>query len=62
MTYITSVKDWVDDFKKIFSDVQYCIIYFDFTPWVGGSGKVQKCADVLYGWSLTAAAPSWLSI
>ena len=26
--------------------------YADFTSLVGGSEKVQLCADVMYGWSL----------
>ena len=25
---------------------------FMLTYWVGGSEKVQKCTDVIYGWSL----------
>ena len=25
---------------------------FMLTYWLGGSEKVQKCADVIYGWSL----------
>jgi hypothetical protein len=32
-----------------FADVQYCIIYAEI---VGGSEKVQQCADVIKGWSL----------
>ena len=26
---------------------------FGDVEWVGGSEKIQKCADVVYGWSLT---------
>ena len=32
----------------VFADVQYCI-YADI---LGGSKKAQKCADVVYGWTL----------
>ena len=32
----------------VFADVQYCI-YADI---LGGSKKIQKCADVVYGWTL----------
>ena len=47
--YITSVKGlggWVQK-GVVFADVQYCI-YADI---VGGSEKVQKYFDVIYGWS-----------
>ena len=38
---------WVQK-MAIFADVQYCI-HADI---VGGSKKVKKCGDVIYGWSL----------
>ena len=47
-------------FFLTFSTVLFMLISHFY--WVGRSGKVQKCADVICGWSLTAAAPSWLSI
>jgi hypothetical protein len=46
--YITSAKrlgGW-DHIKVIFADVHY-FIYADI---VGGSKKVQKYEDVIYGW------------
>ena len=42
--------NWVGRFRKwlSLSDVQYCI----FADIEGGSKKVQKCDNVIYGWSL----------
>ena len=45
-----SAKAWVHGLKKraVFADIRYCI----YADMVGGSKKVQKFADVIYGWSL----------
>jgi hypothetical protein len=48
--YVSKRTGWVGSKKKgggEFADVQYCI-YADI---VGGSEKVQKYFDVIYGWS-----------
>ena len=37
--------------RQLYADVHYCI-YADFTPLVGESEKVQKCADVIHIWIL----------
>ena len=47
-------KDWVGGCfqkKAFFAHVQYCIYADIVVGWVGGSEKVQKCADVIQGWS-----------
>ena len=52
--FITSEKELGEGGSKkdIFADGQYCI-HADI---VGGSEKVQKCADVIYGWSILGAS------
>ena len=32
---------------SVFADVHYC----SYADIVGGSTKVQECADIIYGWS-----------
>jgi hypothetical protein len=55
--YITSANGlggWVRK-MAIFAAVQYYI--YANVGWMGESEKVQKCADVIIGWSLTQRHP-----
>ena len=45
--YVSKRTEWIQKMAA-FADVQHCI----YAQIVGGSAKVQKCADVIYGWSL----------
>ena len=44
--YVSKRTEWIQKMAA-FADVQHCI----YAQIVGGSAKVQKCADVIYGWS-----------
>ena len=47
--YYVSKKDWVGEFRKL----QFLLMFgtvLMLAYRVGGSEKVQECADVIYGW------------
>ena len=46
--YTTSAKDWVGGSRLWLT---FSTVFADGGGWLGGSEKVQKCADVIYGWS-----------
>ena len=52
-----SAKDWVGGLKNDSFCCTFSMQIADIVFYLGVSEKVQKCADVIYGWSHTYLSP-----